>query len=253
MKDNRRDRRLARLDEMQRRNQERLEGRRRRMDERFDRLRERLQEAAAEPSDQQQRIVEAALELLKKDGLNNLSLREIAKRLGLQAPALYWYFKSKDALVDYMAEAILQKGFKDPQTRQADESWQDWLTEHMKRLRQAMLAYPDGARVVAGSHIYPAVTLGEVFESALESLHSAGLDLPRARHIVMTAATYTFGFVIEEQASPSLEEVEKLDLKALESAYPHMVKSMNEAHTAHANMDHDFLTGLQYIIRGAAA
>jgi AcrR family transcriptional regulator len=47
-------------------------------------------------------IVEAAWELARENGLSGLSLRDLARRLGMAAPSLYSYFDSKHALYDAM-------------------------------------------------------------------------------------------------------------------------------------------------------
>jgi TetR/AcrR family tetracycline transcriptional repressor len=200
----------------------------------------------------QEEIVEAALDLLDTGGLSAVSLREIAKRLNIRAPALYWYFKNKEDLVDYMAQAILQKGFADLRPRETDEPWQDWLRAQMVRLRKAMLAYTDGGRVVAGAHFYPATMLSELFEQTLASLQSAGLDLRTAYHIAVTATRYTFGYVIEEQASPTPEEMAHIDVKTLLEPYPLSMQVVTELETAGIDEDADFAVGLGYILKGSS-
>ena len=47
-------------------------------------------------------ILEAAWDLLKAEGLAGLSLRDLANRVGMQAPSLYSYFESKHAIYDAM-------------------------------------------------------------------------------------------------------------------------------------------------------
>lgn len=47
-------------------------------------------------------ILEAAWELCRERGLTQLSLRELAARVGIRAPSLYSYFESKDAIYDAM-------------------------------------------------------------------------------------------------------------------------------------------------------
>lgn len=60
-----------------------------------DRRAERHEAARAE-------ILEAAWELVRREGLAALSLRDLAKRVGMQAPSLYSYFDSKNAIYDAM-------------------------------------------------------------------------------------------------------------------------------------------------------
>ena len=47
-------------------------------------------------------ILAAAWDLARRDGLAGISLRELARRVGLRAPSLYTYFDSKAALYDAM-------------------------------------------------------------------------------------------------------------------------------------------------------
>jgi TetR/AcrR family tetracycline transcriptional repressor len=244
---------MARLEEVRRRTQQRLEKEQERINKRFERIQDKLEQKYGKPSDTQQRIIDAALELLKQDGLANLTQRKLAKNLDMQAPALYWHFKNKEVLIDYMAEAILEKEFTDMPSRRDDELWQDWLVEHMTRLRRAMLAYKDGARVVAGAHLYPAVTLARSLECGLVSLNSAGIELSAARKIMTTATTYTFGYVIEEQAAPTEEEMARFDIEAFLEPYPNMARALSEYGSGKRSQDDDYLTGLNYIIEGAGA
>jgi len=241
---------MARLEKARKRTQERLASQQERINQHFERAQERIEHKFGKPSVSQQRIIGAALELLKQDGLMGVSLRKLARGLDIQAPALYWHFKNKELLVDYMAEAILEKELKDMQPRRDEETWQNWLTEHMVRLRKAMLAYPDGARVVAGAHLYPVVTLAQFIEFGLISLSSVGIDLETARKIITTAITYTFGYVIEEQAAPTIEQIAEFDSDAFLKPYPYITKALGNS--SQKNPDKNYLTGLQYIIAGAS-
>ena len=56
-------------------------------------------------------ILDAAWTLAEQHGVAGLSLREVARTIGMQAPSLYTYFDSKDALFDAMfAEGYHQLG-----------------------------------------------------------------------------------------------------------------------------------------------
>ncbi|HSX42765.1 MAG TPA: TetR/AcrR family transcriptional regulator C-terminal domain-containing protein [Candidatus Saccharimonadales bacterium] len=241
---------MMRLEEARRRTEERMEQEKRRINRRFERLQQRLERKFGKPSDTQERIIEAALELLRQEGLANLTQRRLATMLNMQAPALYWHFKNKEVLVDHLAEAILAKEFSNMQPRADDESWQDWLVGHMVRLRKAMLAYKDGARVVAGAHLYPAVTLAHSLECGLVSLSSAGVDLRTARRIMVTATTYTFGYVIEEQSAPTAEEMAQFDLETFLVPYPCMAETLRDYTPDKQSGNDDYLAGLRYIIQG---
>jgi len=221
-RDERLARKLERLARAQREASERMADAQARMDKKFERLRERLLQQDDFMSNAQARIIDAALGLLDEDGLNELSMRKLAVRLHMQAPAIYWHFKSKEQLIDYMAEAMLQKEFRTLAARRDDEAWQDWLVDVCQRLREVMLSHRDGARVVAGAHLFPAVTLMKLFEASMESLTSAGVELQRANLIITTAVHFVFGNVIEQQSAPSLEQIRQVQDGELMKGFPHM-------------------------------
>src|SRR5690242_5007774 len=58
-------------------------------------------------------ILEAAWDLVRAEGLASLNLRDLAARVGMQAPSLYSYFDSKHAIYDAMfaqgAQEILDR------------------------------------------------------------------------------------------------------------------------------------------------
>lgn len=49
-----------------------------------------------------ERILDAAWELARDQGLAAVSLRDVARRVGMRAPSLYTYFGSKNAIYDAM-------------------------------------------------------------------------------------------------------------------------------------------------------
>ena len=49
-----------------------------------------------------QEILAAAWEAAHEHGLGALTLRDVAARVGMRAPSLYWHFDSKTALYDAM-------------------------------------------------------------------------------------------------------------------------------------------------------
>lgn len=251
----RRRQQLERLERQQRiiemhmeRQAQQIERRREEIERRFARARQHLGMDATEPSDDQRRIVAAALELLDEVGLNDLSLRKLAAKLDLKAPALYWHFKNKEALIDYMAEAILSEEFAELAPRAEEESWQDWLITMCQRLRRAMLAHRDGARIVAGAHLYPAVTLMRLFEVSMQSLTSAGVKLDRANLIVSTSVHFVFGNVIEQQASPSLDEIQDFNAQTIATDFPLMARSIELAVEAMRVGHDEFEDSLRLII-----
>jgi TetR/AcrR family tetracycline transcriptional repressor len=142
--------------------------------------------------------MQAALELLNEAGIDALSTRRLAERLGVQSPTLYWHFKNKAELLEAMAEAImLERHAQTPP--QPGERWQDWFVENAHSFRRALLAYRDGARLHAGTRPRPA-QLGDI-EAKTRMLCDAGFTPAQAIGLMIAVSRFVVGWVLEEQAS----------------------------------------------------
>lgn len=52
-------------------------------------------------------VIAAALDLLDEVGLDAISTRQLAKRLGVEQPSLYWHFRKKEDLLAAMAATAM--------------------------------------------------------------------------------------------------------------------------------------------------
>lgn len=200
---------------------------------------------------QKETIIKAALQLLQEQGIEGVTLRKLMKPLNVGAPAIYWRFKEKRELLEAMAEAILQEQFADFAPYQKGETtWQNWLVATLNRLRYAMLAYPDGARVVAGARPHKTPTLGSITEYALRALEEEGINLQMAATVVYTALHYTFGHVIEEQESPDLEAKREVALNDFHKTYPAISRLLALPQTEASLPEAVYNAGLNLIIKG---
>ncbi|MCI3904706.1 TetR/AcrR family transcriptional regulator C-terminal domain-containing protein [Streptomyces spectabilis] len=144
------------------------------------------------------RVARVALDLLNETGLDGLTLRAIAQRLDVKAPALYWHFKDKQALLDEMATEMLRRMTADLEGG-PDDGWEAALTSAMRTLRGHLLRYRDGAKVYSGTH-FTDTSYAAPMEAQLHRLTRAGFTPSAAARAWLTAYSYTIGYVIEEQA-----------------------------------------------------
>ena len=163
---------------------------------------------AKTPRLQPEDVIKAALEILDAEGLENVTLRRIAAKLNVQAPALYWHFKNKQDLTDDMAQAILTNAKLDSTTSPTDiNNWPIWLADLMHCLRNALIAHKDGGRVVAGATFGRAYTLEKILILITRVLEDVGFDKLHASLAAGTTIDYVWGFVIEEQAGTEPENL----------------------------------------------
>ncbi|GAA0700741.1 TetR/AcrR family transcriptional regulator [Kitasatospora atroaurantiaca] len=144
-------------------------------------------------------VVDTALRLLNETGLDGLTLRRIAAELDCKAPALYWHFANKQALLDELATEMLRRMLAADEPPAADAPWQEWATTTCRVLRRTLLSYRDGAKVFSGTRLTETVH-AERLDAQLRSFVRAGFTPADAVQAYFTAYAFTIGFVIEEQA-----------------------------------------------------
>ncbi len=122
------------------------------------------------PLDQAQ-VVAAALALLDEVGLDELTMRRLAERLGIQAASLYRHVKDKDELLVLLADEMCGA----LPTVEPVGTWQEQLTAMAHHARRGLLAHRDGARVMAGTRPAGPRRLRQI-EQVLRALRLSGLD-----------------------------------------------------------------------------
>jgi len=144
-------------------------------------------------------VIAAGLKLLNEVGLEHLTLRLLAKELQIQAPTVYWHFKSKEDLIDEMATMVLAHGARQLIPAKESANWTAWAAAFGGGLRKTLLAYRDGARVVAGSRLTNTEYMKTV-ERVGGKLIGEGFTVRQAVVLLSTVYNYTLSFVMEEQS-----------------------------------------------------
>jgi TetR/AcrR family transcriptional regulator, tetracycline repressor protein len=203
------------------------------------------------PIDRDQ-VVRTALRLLDEDGLDQLSLRRLAAELQVKAPALYWHFESKRALMDQMADAVLAPALPELAGPADPADWPEWLAHTADVLRARLLAHPGGAQLALGANLGRAVALRGFVERTIEVLHGAGFGLADASRAAATFLWFVVGRTVEEQTLPSLDQIQRSQLA------PSILGRAMAERTGPDDQDVSFrfgvtvlITGLQTLLREA--
>lgn len=135
-------------------------------------------------------VARTALRILDDDGLADLTMRRLATRLDVQPSALYWHFPNKQSLLAELSDRIV---------RQAESLLRgSGVVAEARALRDALLAYRDGAEVVSST-----LALGLGSSAALDRLTAAVAAEGFAPEVAARAATtllhFVLGFVWHEQ------------------------------------------------------
>ncbi|BDH06329.1 TetR/AcrR family transcriptional regulator [Streptomyces seoulensis] len=141
-----------------------------------------------------ERIVEAAFDVLDRQGLDGLSMRQVAAELGVTVSALYAHVSSKDDLLELMYTRL----FDDFRMPEPDpERWREQIRDYARAGRKRLLSHRDVARISMAHVPFTAELLPHV-EGLLAIFRTAGLPDRIAAEAGDLISTYIDGFVLEE-------------------------------------------------------
>jgi AcrR family transcriptional regulator len=141
-------------------------------------------------------IVAVAVELIEREGEQAVSMRRLAAELDTAAMSLYTYVPSKAALLDAVAEYILDR-MELPVDRSVD--WCDQVRVLVRSFRDCARRYPRSMNVVLTRQLSSSAGLRPI-ELALATARSAGFDGAQAVRIVRAFVAYTLGTMTSELA-----------------------------------------------------
>ena len=144
-------------------------------------------------------IVAAALDVLDDAGLDGVTVRAVAARLGVQAPALYWHVRDKQALLDEMGTEIWRGVGAELTALPPELPWDKAMAAFASITRRALLAHRDGAKVFSGTYLTDPGIL-QSREAALRHMIEEGFALADIAKAYSLLLNFLIGFCIEEQA-----------------------------------------------------
>lgn len=139
-------------------------------------------------------VVERAIDVLDEYGLADLTMRRLGAELGVRPSALYHHFANKQTLLAAVADELLERGRR----AQRPDAWDERVAAVCAELRDSLLAYRDGAELVATVH---SLGLGAAApeEELRAALVDAGLEEALARTASRTLLHLVFGHTMDEQ------------------------------------------------------
>lgn len=198
------------------------------------------------------RIIDEALLLLDEVGIDKLSTRKLAERLGVQQPALYWHFRSKSELLDAINSEMLLRYHSD----RLPKPGQDWVTftlANARSIRKTLLTVRDGARLTAGTR--PSVAEFADVEKVLQLYVDTGFSAEEAFGIAICVTRFVVGYVLEEQGERERKQMDQnapnTDFVAELAPFPLLAQALETFHSVGTvNTEAVFESGLSYLLAG---
>jgi len=144
--------------------------------------------------------VQAAFDLLDEAGMDGLTVRALAARLGVKAPALYWHVPGKQALLDEMATQVWRRVGDVMAELPAGMPWRDVMRTYAATMRKELLAHRDGAKAFSGTTLTDPDVIRRQ-EITFANLVRQGFALSDAARGLLLLHYFTIGACVEEQAT----------------------------------------------------
>lgn len=145
-------------------------------------------------------ILAVAVRLVQQQGVSALSLRQLARELGISPTSLYRYFANKQQLLSALGDQVLSLN---GDTLAAGLSCEQRLQALLEQLRQQVLAFPGLLREF--NHALPAETMVATIAALAQPIidMKVGEDLA-VRH-AQSLLWMTLGFALFESSSSQAE------------------------------------------------
>jgi AcrR family transcriptional regulator len=187
-------------------------------------------------------VLDVAVRLADRDGLDALSMRSLGQELGVEAMALYNHVENKDDLLDGMVDLVAAE-FEVPQPPAGD--WKTAVRDSVVSVHQRLLQHPWACPLaVTRPHVGPAML--RYIDAMVGTLRAAGFSLQMTHHAIHAIDSHTFGFTLQELNFPETVEGFGPEMTAMflgerAQEYPHLTELV-------ADTTHDHLIEFEFLL-----
>jgi AcrR family transcriptional regulator len=204
-------------------------------------------------------ILDAALRVMDREGMDGLSMRRVAEELGTGAASLYWHVHNKGELLQLLLERVAgEMALPEPDPSR----WQEQLKDVAREMRARFRQHRDSARISLG-RVPAGPALAGFVEWLFELLTPAGIPDRVIAYLGDTTSLYVGAYAFEESlglASPTGEDLQPEQIVAMFRDYmlslpverfPHIHRAIGDLFGGGA--DERFEFGLDLIVKGVEA
>jgi AcrR family transcriptional regulator len=198
-----------------------------------------------------ERVIQAAMMLADRDGIESLTMRRLADELGAGAMSLYHYVPNKEQLVAEMIDVV----FSEIEPPSTDLDWKTALRRRARSTRAALNRHRWAVGRMEGTHA--GLANARVHEAVLGCLREAGFSIETTIQAMSVQDAYIYGFALQEKDLPfetaeesaAVAEQQGWEDEALAKQFPYLAEVV-AGHVAKVGYDFDeaFEYGLDLIL-----
>ncbi|MGA8211336.1 MAG: TetR/AcrR family transcriptional regulator C-terminal domain-containing protein [Nocardioidaceae bacterium] len=202
-----------------------------------------------------ERTLSVALAVADAEGIEAVTMRRLARELGVEAASLYHHVRGKEEILDGLVEAVaskieLPKGFA---------SWRQSISQRAHHTRATLRNHPWAVSLMA-SRTSPGPATLRLLETGIQYFREGGFSIVLAAQAISTVDSYVHGFVLQEVNLPFRDESELAVMTGAimerfpASEFPYLFELTLE-HVLQPGYDYgqEFDSGLKVVLDGVAA
>lgn len=201
-----------------------------------------------------ERTLEIALAVADSDGIEAVTMRRLARELGVEAASLYHHVSGKDQILDGLVDIVSAE----IELPKSSADWREGAGQRAHSTRSVLRRHPWAVSLMASRKTPGPATLG-LLEAGIRCFREGGFSILLAAHAISTIDSYVHGFVLQEVNLPFHDENELTAMTAAimesfpASEYPYLFELTVE-HVLAPGYDygHEFDSGLTVVLDGIA-
>jgi AcrR family transcriptional regulator len=155
-------------------------------------------------------VVDRALALADKSGLDALTIRKLATELGVTPMALYWHFRGKDELLAGLADRLWSEI---DLTVDRAAPWTEQIRALLESLLKVLRAHPAAPALLLHSEKLGSESALSATELTLDILLAAGFSPEDASFAARSALWTGITLVMSEPGIESLDDTERTEVQ----------------------------------------
>jgi AcrR family transcriptional regulator len=201
-----------------------------------------------------ERLLRGAIAVADNGGLGALTMRSLARELGVKPMSLYHHVANKDEILDGVVDIV----FGEIELPSADADWRTAMRDRAISARNVLTRHPWATALMSSRTNPGPATLGH-HDAVIGTLRRAGFSVEMAAHAFSAIDSYVYGFALQEVTLPfdgpeSVADIAEGILQRFPNdTYPHLAE-MTSDYILQPGYDYgnEFEFGLDLILDGLA-
>ena len=201
-----------------------------------------------------ERTLQVALVIADDEGLEAVTMRRLARELGVEAASLYHHVNGKNQILDGLVDVVAAE--IEPPMPSTD--WRAAISKRAHNTRAGLRRHPWAVSLMASRTSPGPATLG-LLETGIRCFREGGFSVLQAAHAISVVDSYVHGFVLQEVNLPFRDESELAAMTGAimetfpASEFPYLFE-MTVEHVLKPGYDYgkEFDSGLKVVLDGAA-